>query len=147
MELAVLQNAEQLMYQRTLFVNAFPDMITLNTWVREVWEEVKDVLEEAELAFALGQPGPRIFRGPVKIPCAGPHCGVGWGISDFLPCPIPWTGPRICGAPFFANSGAPLSQVPAHSPLRGPAFSGAPLRVPARMGWVPVYFVGPHFLV
>ena len=59
MELAVLQNAEQLMYQRTLFVNAFPDMITLNTWVREVWEEAKDVLEEAELAFALGQPGPR----------------------------------------------------------------------------------------
>lgn len=47
-ELAVLQNAEQLMYQRTLFVNAFPDVMTLNTWVREVWEEAEDVLGEAE---------------------------------------------------------------------------------------------------
>ena len=48
LELAVLQNAEQLMYQRTLFVNAFPDIITLNMWVREVWEEAEGVLGKAE---------------------------------------------------------------------------------------------------
>jgi len=48
LELAVLQNAEQLMYQRTLFVNAFPDIMTLNTWVREVWEEAEGVLGRAE---------------------------------------------------------------------------------------------------
>lgn len=48
MELAVLQNAEQLMYHRTLFVNAFPDVVTLNTWVTEVWEEAEEALGDAE---------------------------------------------------------------------------------------------------
>ena len=47
-KLAVLQDAEQLMYQRTLFVNAFPDVMTLNTWVSEVLEEAEDALGEAE---------------------------------------------------------------------------------------------------
>ena len=36
------------MYQRTLFVNAFPDIMTLNTWVREVWKEAEGVLGKAE---------------------------------------------------------------------------------------------------
>ena len=48
LEGAVLQNAEQLMYFRTLFVNAFPNVMTLNTWVREVWEEAEDQLGDAE---------------------------------------------------------------------------------------------------
>jgi len=33
---------------RTLFVNAFPTVVTLNTWVVEVWKEAQAVLGAVE---------------------------------------------------------------------------------------------------
>jgi hypothetical protein len=43
-EAAVLQHAEQLMYDRTLYENPFPEANTLNHWVVEVWQESEEVM-------------------------------------------------------------------------------------------------------
>jgi hypothetical protein len=48
MELAVLQCAERLIHHRTLFHNPFPNVMTLNKWVTEVWEEAEEELGEAD---------------------------------------------------------------------------------------------------
>jgi hypothetical protein len=48
MELAVLQCAERLVHHRTLFDNPFPNVMTLNKWVTEVWEEAEEELGEAD---------------------------------------------------------------------------------------------------
>ena len=47
-ELALLKNAEKLIYMLTLFVNPFPSLVILNTWSVNVWEEVGEVLGGAE---------------------------------------------------------------------------------------------------
>ena len=43
-ELALLKHAEELIYRLTLFTNLFPRVVTLNTWVVEVWDEAQEVL-------------------------------------------------------------------------------------------------------
>ena len=47
-ELALLKNAEELIYMLTLFVNPFPSVVIFNTWLVEVWEEAEEVLGGAE---------------------------------------------------------------------------------------------------
>ena len=47
-EQALLKNAEELIYMLTLFVNPFPTVVTLNTWLVEVWEEAEVILGDAE---------------------------------------------------------------------------------------------------
>jgi hypothetical protein len=47
-ELALLKHAEELIYMLTLFTNPFPRVVTLNTWVVEVWEEAQEVLGDSE---------------------------------------------------------------------------------------------------
>ena len=47
-EHAVLKIAEELMYMRTLFVNPFLKVVTLNSWVVEVWEEAQEILGDVE---------------------------------------------------------------------------------------------------
>ena len=46
-EAAVLKIAEELIYLRTLFLNPFPKVVSLNTWVVDVWEEAHKVIGEA----------------------------------------------------------------------------------------------------
>ena len=47
-ELAVLRCAEQLMYIRTLFVDPFPGVLKLNSWVMDVWQEGEKELAKVE---------------------------------------------------------------------------------------------------
>ena len=46
--LAVLQCAKQLMYIRTLFVDPFPGVLKLNSWVMDVWQEGEKELAKVE---------------------------------------------------------------------------------------------------
>ena len=47
-EQAVLKVAKELIYMRTLFVNPFPKVVILNTWVVEVWEEAEEILGDSK---------------------------------------------------------------------------------------------------
>lgn len=44
MEKAVLKIADEYIYMRTLVRNPFPKLVTLNTWVVEVWGKAQEVL-------------------------------------------------------------------------------------------------------
>jgi hypothetical protein len=66
-ELALLKHSEEVIYSLTLFRNPFPNVITLNTWVVEVWREAEEVLgdcEQSERSRGLVRV-PNIFLGTV----------------------------------------------------------------------------------
>src|SRR5947209_10651983 len=88
-----------------------------------------------ELVFVLGWAVPGKIQGPAKITCPSSPRRAGQGMRDFLPHPIPRTGPRICGAPFPVISGAPLLQVlltPCPFPIPGPRIFWGPAQGPRR---------------
>jgi len=148
LERSIVLNARDLMWEWAIFVNPFPDAITLTEAVRTCWKDARRELgfpnfanatpasnDQVSLEFVTGRTGPRKTRAPGPFPRPAPLNGLGRGVFFGIPCPCARSGPRPTHTPdgsplkMCGNKQGPVQGMSAGGPRAG-AGRGLPEKYP-----------------